>query len=360
MNVFRHLERDRFSFDFLVQSHDAGDFDDEIRGLGGRVIPCTGPHRLLRYGRKLSACLARYGPYHAVHSHVSFSGVIMRVAASRQIPIRITHCHTMGRGLQSKGGLHRRVFLALTNPWIDRYSTLGLAASAMCAEARFGAAWREDPRWQVHHCAIDLTPFEQPGNRAEIRAELGLGPDAFVVGHVGRFVEAKNHEMIVRLAEYMARHSPGVEFLLIGDGALAAEIRSQIGQLGLSNVVLAGSRGDVPRLLRRAVDVFVFPSRLEGLGLALIEAQAAGLPCVVSDRVPPEADLIPGQIRRLSLEEPIDVWASALLDKMERPVDLSAADCLNLIKQTPFNIDTGAEVLQRLYSPPEQREIRAQ
>jgi hypothetical protein len=115
MDVFRHIERDRFSFDFLVQSHDAGDFDDEIRGLGGRVIPCTEPHRLLRYGRKLSACLARYGPYHSVHSHVSFSGVVMRVAASCQIPIRITHCHTMGRGLQSKGGLHRRVFLALTD-----------------------------------------------------------------------------------------------------------------------------------------------------------------------------------------------------------------------------------------------------
>lgn len=352
MHVFRHLDREQFSFDFLVQSHEPGDFDEEILQLGGRVIPCTKPHRPLQYAKQLKACLREHGPYHAVHSHISFSGVLMRVARQCGVPVRITHCHTMGSGLQSKGGPLRRTFLALTNPWIKRHSTLGLAASAACAAERFGANWQSDPRWQVHYCAIDLVSYEQSGDQEQVRAGLGLRPGSFVIGHVGRFVRVKNHELILQLAAYMAEHAPDVEFLLIGEGELQPMIRSRIAELGLSNVVLAGSRANVPSLLRSAMDAFVFPSQLEGLGMALIEAQAAGLRCVVSDRVPHEADQIPQHIKRLSLEEPVAAWANALLAYRQEEPELSATDCLNLIRQTPFNIDTGAELLQRLYTAP--------
>jgi glycosyltransferase involved in cell wall biosynthesis len=179
---------------------------------------------------------------------------------------------------------------------------------------------------------------------------LGIPPDAFVIGHVGRFDEQKNHLFLVEIAAEVAKREPKMRLLLVGDGLLRPKIEQKIAQLGLTDrTIFAGSRHDVPRLMLSAMDVFLFPSLYEGLGLVLIEAQAAGLPCIFSDVVPEEADLVKPLIRRFSLSEPASVWADAILAERRAGAAITQEHSLAVVEKLPFNIEIGLKDLVRTY-----------
>jgi glycosyltransferase involved in cell wall biosynthesis len=183
-----------------------------------------------------------------------------------------------------------------------------------------------------------------------VRAALGIAPDALVIGHVGRFVTPKNHPLLIEIAAQAVAAEPRTVLLLVGDGPLRPEVEQQARQAGLQErVIFAGSRPDVARLLRGAIDVFVLPSHYEGLGLAGVEAQAAGLPCLFSNRVPPEADVVAALVRRRSLAEPPEVWAQAALAAGRRAAPIAPAAALAAVRQHGFDSVEGARRLERLY-----------
>jgi glycosyltransferase involved in cell wall biosynthesis len=141
-----------------------------------------------------------------------------------------------------------------------------------------------------------------------------------------------------------------MQLLLIGDGPLRLDIKQKVSQLGLSDhVVFAGLRSDVPRLMLSAMDAFVMPSLYEGLGLVLIEAQAAGLPCIFSDVVPHEADLVKPLLQRLSLSQPPAAWADAVLLTRDNLLVPSRESSLCLVEQSPFSIHESLKRLQEIY-----------
>ena len=161
---------------------------------------------------------------------------------------------------------------------------------------------------------IDFTKFRNiPETKEEIRKELGISEDAYVIGQVGRFAYQKNPEFTIEVFREVLKKNEKAVLLLIGRGNKEDELRKMIRNYGLEGKVrILVHRRDIPQLLK-AMDVFILPSRFEGLGIVLIEAQVAGLPCVVSDRIPQEAFQSP-RITRLSLDDPKDRWAEALLD----------------------------------------------
>ena len=346
MQVFRRIDRARYAFDFAVRTAEPGAYDDEIRELGGRIRVCPHHRNPLAFARRLRGILTGDGPYAAVHSHLEhYTGIVLPVAAAAGVPVRIAHIHNDRSG--EPASALRRGYRRLMQASTLRFATLGFAPSAGAARFLFGPRWRADGRWRIQPYGLDLVPFRQSPDRARLRAALGIPPDAVVLGHVGRFDPQKNHSLLLRIIEGWLALEPGARALLVGDGALRAEIMAAATRAGIApRIVFTGVRADVPDLMLAAMDVFVFPSRYEGLGLVLIEAQAAGLPCVISDVVPPEAAVLPDRVRRLALDAPIDAWAAAIQAALRLGRDAGAAARL---ERGPHAIDAAVEAYAAAY-----------
>jgi glycosyltransferase involved in cell wall biosynthesis len=352
MQILRHIDRDRFPMDFLVHTTQESAYNQEICALGSKVIPCPHPSQPWLYAHNFQQILRENGPYNIIHSHVHhFSGLILRLAKQAGVSVRIAHSHFDSSSIQAQASWNKRFYLALMKRWIARYATTGLATSRAAAADLFGLYWKTDPRWQTLYCGVDLKPFHALVSRATVRAELGIPIDALVIGHVGRFEPGKNHQFLLEIAAEVIKRESKMHLLLVGDGSLRLDIKQKIIQMGLKDrVILTGSRSDVPRLILGAMDVFVFPSLYEGLGLVLIEAQAAGVPCVLSDVVPEEADVVKPLMQRISLLQPAPVWAEAVIAATKQnKVIITQQEALTTIENSPFALESAVNQLQSHY-----------
>jgi len=351
MHLLRMIDRDRYRMDFLVHVPEPQDYDDEIRALGSSILPCPHTRNPRRYARAFGEMLRAHGPYDVVHSHVHHhSGFVLRLAKHAGVPTRIAHSHLDDAQAEAHASPQRRAYLALMRRWLARCATDGLAASAQAAVDLFGPGWAADPRVRLLFCGVDLAPFARPACPAAVRAALGIPAAAFVVGHVGRFAAQKNHAFLLAIAAAMIRRDAAVRFLLVGEGELRPVIEAQARALGLAGkIIFAGSRADVPQLLVGGMDAFVFPSRYEGLGLAVVEAQAAGLRCVVADGVPQEADAVPALVQRRSLAQSPAEWAEALLGMRGVAPAVSQGEALRRVRATPFDVRASWAQLERVY-----------
>ena len=349
--VLRHINRDRFRMDFLVHITKPGAYDEEIRALGSLIIPCPlSRSRPWIYAANFKQILQDYGPYDIIHSHVHhFSGYVLRLAKQAGVPFCIAHSHN-DTSFEAQAGLYRRLYRTLTEWWVSRHATAGLGCSRKAAADLFGSQWNRNPHCWVLYYGIDLTPFQNRVDRAAVRREFGIPADAFVMGHVGRFDAQKNHEFLIEIAAEVAQREPKMRLLLVGEGALQPDIARRVWQMGLSDrVIFAGSRPDIGRLMLGAMDAFVFPSLHEGLGIVLLEAQAAGLPCLFSDVIPEEVDVVKPLVRRLSLSQQASEWAEVLLTYRDTTGAIAQSDALAWMATSPFNIKTSVKQLERIY-----------
>ncbi len=349
MHVLRHIDRDRFKFDFLVHTSKPCAYDEEIRELGSRIIPCLVPSKPWHYAMNFARIMREYGPYDVVHSHVHhYSGFVLWLAKRAGVPIRISHSHSDTSNIDSNAALVRKVYLRLMEQLIHKHSTIGVACSDKAASALFSPEWRKNRRHRLLYCGIDLDPFVSYVDSMAVRRELGIPIDAHVVGHVGRFSEQKNHAFLLDIVRCMVERDSNVRCLLVGDGPLRQDIEEKVNQLGLKDkVIFTGLRSDVPRLMLGAMDVFLFPSHYEGLGLVLVEAQAAGLPCVFSDVIPAEADIVPALVKRVSLAQPPEKWVAMVIATQK--AEPTQKQALKLVEQSIFNVNRSVEQLGVLY-----------
>lgn len=350
MHILRNIDRNSFQMDFLVNTTDACAYDEEILALGSRIIPCTGPSNPFVYARKFKQVLREYGPYDIVHSHIHhYNGYILKLAAEAGISIRVCHSHIDSTALEAKAGWLRRLYLKLMSSWIDRYATIGLGCSDLASANLFGRDWKNDSRWQSYYYSMDLTPFATQIDPQSLRAELGIPASAFVIGHVGRFEDQKNHTFLVDIFAEVLKREPQAYLLLLGKGSLLPAIEQKVSELGIEgNVIFAGVRPDVPRVMRGAMDAFVMPSLCEGLPLVGIEVQAAGLQTFLSEAITEEVCIVEPLVRRLSLSQPAEVWAQAIL-RARQESSIDRAKALNIVQQSSFNIPVGVARLMKIY-----------
>lgn len=352
MHVLRHIDRDRFKMDFLVHTTEACAYDEEVIALGSRIIRCPHIHQPWIYSGQFKQILRDYGPYNIVHSHVHyFSGYVLRLAKQAGVPIRIAHSHNDTSSAEAKAKWSRQLYLSLTRRWISKYATLGLGCSEKAAGDLFGRAWKSDPRWQILYYGIDLTPFEEQIDPVSVRGELGIPDDAFVVGHVGRFEEQKNHLFLLEIAAEIVKREPKICLLLIGSGSLRPQIEQKAIDMGLTDhIIFAGNRPDVPRLMLGVMDVFMLPSLHEGLPVVGIEVQAAGLPFILSDLITEEVDIVKPLVQRISLCQPASVWADAVLAARNATSILTRAESRAILESSPFNIASSVKALTKTYT----------
>lgn len=346
MHVLRRVKRDNVRMDFLVHTNREAEYDAEIMALGSRILPCPNPQAPLAYSKRFLETVKGSGPYDVLHSHVHHhSGMVLWLGRRAGIPVRIAHSHNDLHSLAAEATLLRRGYLRFSQWLISANCTHGLAASRPAASDLFGPQWERDRRIEVMHCGVELEPFRQAFDRDSVRSEFGFRPEHIVFGHTGRFEPQKNHAFLADIASEIVKREPRARFLFVGDGPLQPSIEQQLRRSGIADyAVFAGLRPDVPRLATAVMDRFLFPSLYEGLGLALIEAQAAGLPAIISDTIPAEATVIPQLVRRVSLREPASVWAECALSHRER-----SGDPLAEMERSSFAIGASISGLMKVY-----------
>ena len=305
MNIYRELDRTKVQFDFLVHYTERQFYDDEIESMGGRIyrLSIREDKNIIKYFWELHAFFEKHREYKIVHGHMDSLGVFYLAAAKKaNIPCRIAHAHTVLIG----GGI-KRTIRNLLNRQFKRNATLLLACSNMAGEYMFG-----NSAFHVIHNPIKVNSFKfNPSVRRDVQEELHINNNV-VIGHVGRFSFPKNHKFLLDVFEELLKKESTAKLLLIGTGELEGEIRMMIEKRGLNNsVLLGGVRSDINRIYQ-AMDAFVFPSLYEGLGIVAIEAQAAGLPTICSERIPKLAQ-VTDLFSALSLDESPEVWAKHIL-----------------------------------------------
>lgn len=336
MNYYRHMDRSLVQFDFLTHRHDKADYDDEIERLRGKIyhLPRLVPWSP-GYRHALNQFFLAHPEYRIVHVHQDcLSSVILKAAKKSGVPVRIAHSHSSSQDKDIKYPI--KLFY---KRFIPRYATQLFACGEDAGRWMFNGS-----DFKVLKNAIDVSSYKfQAERRALIRGSLGIPDNNLVIGHVGRFSYPKNHLYLLDVFASVHVKNPNTSLLLVGDGELRPQIEQKLQELGLKDaVILTGVRSDVPDLLQ-AMDIFVFPSLYEGLPVTLVEAQASGLPCVISSQIPVDCDLTT-LIQRISLRENAMFWADKILEAEKTRPDTSAE-----ITAAGFDIIQNAKWLQNYY-----------
>lgn len=309
MNYYRHIDRERVQFDFLVDADSALVPREEIESLGGRVVVIPPYQHQVRYQHEL-VDLFKKEQWPIIHSHVNALSVFpLRAAKRAGVPVRIAHSHSTSGGHDPV----RNAMKAALRPLSNVYPTHRAACTRHAGEWLFGRGGE----FRVIPNAIDLSRFRfDPDRRAAIRASLGLSDYQLVVGHVGRFSSQKNQAFLIRAFARVVRAMPESLLLLVGEGRRRRECEALAASLcPADSVLFLGQRSDVADLYQ-ALDVFCLPSEFEGLGMVAVEAEVSGLPCVLSDSVPEDADPV-GTATFLPICDE-DAWAAAITASGER------------------------------------------
>jgi glycosyltransferase involved in cell wall biosynthesis len=352
MQVLRIINRQRFQIDILTLNQAPGVYDSEVLSLGSQILYCPYQPNPLAYIAAFKGMLKKNEPYDAIHSHVHFfSGFILRLAKESHIPCRIAHSHIDLEVVERQSSWLRKKYFSLMRYWIQRFSTHGLATSSSAALNLFGPSWPKDMRVQLLLSGVDLKPFEQIEDSSSVRELWGIPPEAFVIGHIGRFESQKNHRFLIEVIVELIRQQPHIVLMLVGEGPLRSDVEQYVETLNLTqHVIFTGSRPDVPEILLGAFDAFIFPSNFEGLGMALVEAQVAGLPCIISDVVPKEADVFPDLVMRLSLEQSSVHWSNMILKHVQTISKQPLKTTLPVVKNSSLNIRNSISILTDIYT----------
>lgn len=336
MNLYRNIDREKVQFDFVENSFASAAYDDEILSLGGKIYRC--PHFIgknyIQYRRWWEKFFQDHdSEYHIIHGHIGSCATIYLHIAKMHGLYTIAHSHNTFQTIYYKLAAYGTRFIA------DYF----FGCSEEAIYDRYGERIAKSNRCRVLQNAIDTSKFTfNELVREEVRKELHYTPSDFVIGQVGRFMPEKNHEFTVNLYSKVCKQNPNAKLLLVGEGPLREKIEASVIETGLEDgCIFTGSRPDVNRLMQ-AIDVLVMPSVYEGLPVTLIEAQATGLPCVVSDTVTKDAD-ITGLITYLPLNS-VELWEQQILQTHQDRKDTSAT-----IVAAGYDIQTTAKWLQTFY-----------
>ena len=347
MNLYRKLNTN-VQFDFISYYDKDAYYDDEIKRLGGQVIRIDSPNKIgmIKSIKNLCEVIKENGPYNAVHAHTLFNcGVAMIAARLSGIKVRVSHAHT---NLDNTKNIIRKIYIWCMRRTINLFSTDCIACSESAGKYLFGESITLSKKYKLLPNYVDYKKYLNCSDTKSVRQELGIKDDDIVVGHIGRFVEAKNHKFLLEVVSEMINLNNKVKLILTGDGELRKEMECYVEELGIKeNVYFLGIRKDIDKILNN-LDIFIFPSIYEGLGLVMIEAQSAGIPCLVSEAIQKEADLDIGLVKQINLNDKKELWIKEAFELIENK-NKNKKQILSAIKNKGYDLDNIINKLLEIY-----------
>ena len=322
LNLYNHIDRTKIQFDFVVREGKNYFLEDKVRELGGKIykLPALKFTNYLTYVSAWKKFFKEHPEYKIVHGHIrSTAAIYLKIAKNFGLKT-ISHSHST----RNNSGISAFVKAVLQYP-IRFVADYFFACSKDAGEWLFGKKITHQANFFVVPNAIDTAQFAyNPATRSEMRQKLNV-KNNFIVGHVGRLDVPKNHTFLLKIFAEVYKQNPQARLFLVGDGPLKEDLVKQTEQLNIQKAVLfCGNQSAAPYY--QAMDVFVFPSLYEGLGISIIEAQVSGLPCVISANLPKEADLDCDLVTRVGLEQPAAVWSKTVLAQMGKKPRQSQQD----------------------------------
>lgn len=344
-NYYQKMDREQIKFDFVVFGNKKGAYEDNFKELGCNIyhIDPLNKFGLFKHLLQLKKIISKE-EYQIIHVHRNLVSFIYLILGKLlKVPTRIGHCHgTINKNKMNTIRVFKNNIYSILN---KKFATDYFACSKSAAEYMYGKESLRDVL--IINNAIDLDKFKfNPIVRKSIKKEFGL-EDSFVIGCVARFSEEKNHKFLIDIFCDFSKRYGETKLLLVGEGPLQEEIKEKVIENGLEEkVFFLGPRLDIANILH-GIDLFILPSLNEGLGIALIEAQAVGIKCIASNNVPMEAN-VGSLVHYVSLEEGHKFWSDTIHNYIYKS-EYNEIDPHHLIRGYGYDIDLEARKLEKFY-----------
>lgn len=313
MNIYRNIDRTKVQFDFLVNTEKECFYDKEIIMLGGKIYRIKTPYNPIftrKFNKELYLFFVKHPEYKIIHCHRNTTSVYaLKQAQKAGIKTRIAHSHIADVKLSLAS-----IFFEWHKLFIKRYATDLFACSKAAGIWLYGKKAEIENKIKIVPNGIDIKRFRYSlSNRIAIRKEFNISNE-ILIGNIGRLTIQKNQEFLIDAFHSALKLNENMKLLIVGNGKLADKLKNKCKYLGiLDKVIFSEVRSDVEKIYS-ALDVFVFPSLYEGLGIVLIEAQVSGLPVICSNKVPIEAKISNDMYEIKSLDDGKEAWGRCIAE----------------------------------------------
>lgn len=347
MNYLKNIDREKIRMDFLINRPDRADYEEEIEVLGSKVYHMCPlyPGKFGIYKKEFKKFLTEHPEYQIIHSHLEErSYFALKIAKEMGVPVRIVHAHSTPKHFNIKLPVRLYFRRKLRGTYTHRFA---------CSEEPARWLYGTTENVTLMRNAIDADKFSfNEEIRESVREKLGINKDTLVIGHVGRFTFEKNQSFLIDVFKNVNKQQPNSKLLLIGGGKpkeeieMKAAVKEKVQELGLQDKVsFLGIRDDVNELMQ-AMDLLVMPSVSEGFPVTLVEAQSAGVKCLVSDVVTDKCN-ITGEMQFMSLNSGAGEWANKVL--LFSKAELNKTEMNEKVRQAGYDIKENAKWLEEFY-----------
>lgn len=322
MNLYRNIDREKIEFDFFCFSSIEGKFEQEIQKMGGKIykVP-TNKNKIIYFNNFL-----KNNKYDVVHSHVMFySGIVNFIAKLKGVKIRITHSHSASDF--KKESFFRKTYMSISRFLINTFSNVKLSCGEKAGKYLYG----NKTKFTILNNGIDLDKFFNVTEEdvIQLKNELNIKKDELIIGHVGSFLEVKNHEFFIGMAKELINKKEKFKIVLVGTGRLFKDIKKLIEEEQLQEYfVLPGIRKDIP-VFMKMFDIFMMPSLYEGFPLAVVEALAGDNICYLSNNISKETQVIKDRVKFFDLNDDLNQLIIKIKEDINNKQNIDIEDILN-------------------------------